>query len=156
MFIKLSSSVSIHHPPENFLVSNERYSQKTFYSGVWRYGIDFAPIKRFCPFCFLWLYIRRQRSFLGDFSQISVYMSVLLSVCFCLLTSVCLSFSLSFCLSFCLSFFLSFFLFFFLSFCLFSVCFVFLLVFLSFLLSGCPTVCLSLFLSVFPSDCLSV
>ena len=44
-----------HHPPPTtrnlFLVSNERYGQnKTFLLRC--YGIDFAPIKRYCPFCF--------------------------------------------------------------------------------------------------------
>ena len=60
-----------HHPPTRklFLVSNERYGKnKTFL--LWWYGIDFALIKRYCPFCFLWLYIRRQRLSLYDLSTL--------------------------------------------------------------------------------------
>ena len=70
------TKVTFHPPPppppppatrKLFLVLNERYDQnKTFL--LWCYGIDFAPIKRYHPFCFLWLYIRRQRLSLYDLS----------------------------------------------------------------------------------------
>ena len=83
------------HPPTRklFLISNERYGKNKTFLLRW-YGIDFAPIKRYCPFCFLWLYIRRQRFSLCDVSQISVFMSVLLSVSHSVCFSVCPS---SFC-----------------------------------------------------------
>ena len=104
---------SLFTPPtiKLFWVSNERFGQnKTFLLRC--YGIDFAPIKRYHPFCFLWLYIRRQRLSLYDLFQLSVlYLSVclifFLCACLCWL-SICLSFLffLSVCLfPFCLSFF---------------------------------------------------
>ena len=76
------------HPPTRklFLVSNERYGQnKTFLLQC--YGIDFAPIKRYHPFCFLWLYFRRQRLSLYDI--IDIYQ---LSVCLFFFLFVCLLF----------------------------------------------------------------
>ena len=94
--LTLKSLFTHHHPPPTrklFLVSNERYGKNKTFLLRW-YGFDFAPIKRYRPFCFLWLYIRRQRFCLCDHSQLSVYMSVLLSFgC-----SVCLFLFLSFCL----------------------------------------------------------
>ena len=65
-------SLFIHHPPPTrklFLVSNERYGKNKTFLLQW-YGIDFAPIKRYRPFCFLWLYIRRQRLSLYDLSTL--------------------------------------------------------------------------------------
>ena len=68
--------------------------QKTFFCLIWKYGknktfllrcygTNFALIKRYRPFCFLWLYIRRHRFSLPDLCQ--------LSVCVCLFYSVYLT-----------------------------------------------------------------
>ena len=76
---------------------------------------NFAPIKRYCPFCFLWLYIRRHRFSLQDLCQLSVF-------------SVCVSFYFV-----CMSVFMS--AFSFLSFCIFCLCLL--------CLSVCPSFCLS-------------
>ena len=102
------------HPPPTrklFLVSNGQ--NKTFLLRC--YGIDFAPIKRYHSFCFLWLYIRRQRLSLYDLSQLSVlYLSVCLFFffCVCLLFFVCSLFCQYVCLSLFFSLSFPFFLFF--------------------------------------------
>ena len=69
------TKVTFHPPPpptttrKLFLVSNERYGKNKTFLLRW-YGIDFALIKRYRPFCFLWLYIRRQRLSLYDLSTL--------------------------------------------------------------------------------------
>ena len=63
-------------------------------------GIGFAPIKKYCPLCFMWLYIRRQRFSLCDISQL---FSFCLSSCLFVFLLVCMFFWLSFFLSFLLS-----------------------------------------------------
>ena len=91
-----SPTATATHHQKTFLVSNERYGQnKTFLLRC--YGIYFAPIKRYHPFCFLWLYIRRQRLSLYDLSQLSV---IYLSVCFVFFLSVCVLFLFVGCLLF--------------------------------------------------------
>ena len=65
------TKVTFHLPPPTtrklFLISNERYGKNKTFLLRW-YGIDFALIKRYRQFCFLWLYIRRQRLSLYDLS----------------------------------------------------------------------------------------
>ena len=65
------TKVTFHPPPTRKLnlVSNKRYGKNKTFLLRW-YGIDFAPIKRYRPFCFLWLYIRRQRLSLYDLSTL--------------------------------------------------------------------------------------
>ena len=147
-------SLFTNHPPENFLVSNERYGQnKTFLLQC--YDIDFSPFKRYRPFWFWWWYLRRLRFSLCD---LSVYMSVLLStgISVCWSFCVCFFFFLYFIFSVFLSFFFPLFspfflsLFFF-SFCPFVFCFFLIFVFLSVFLSHCLLVCMSFsFLLVCP------
>ena len=72
------------HPPPTmklFLVLNERYGQNKIFFLQW-YDIDFALIIRYHQYCFLWLYIKRQRLSLYDLSQLSVlfFLFVCLSV----------------------------------------------------------------------------
>ena len=138
--------------------------KKTFW--LWYYGIDLA-FKRYQPFCFLWLYIRRQRFSLCDLSQLSVDMSVLLpgGPSVFLSSSVCSSFYLFFFLSdgpVCLlqpvllsvSSYLCLFFFLFVLLSVFSSLFLFF--FLSVLLFVCSSICLSFCLSLFLSYLLSV
>ena len=73
------TKVTFHPPPpppptttrKLFLVSNERYGKNKTFLLRW-YGIDFAPIKRYRPFCFLWLFLRRQRFSFCDLFQLSL------------------------------------------------------------------------------------
>ena len=123
-------------------MSNDRYGQyKTFLLQC--YGIDFALMKRFCPF--FYDFIRRLRFSLCDGS---VNMSDLLSAG----PSVCVSFFFFFFFIsfFPFFFFISFFLFFFLSFFpffSFSFLFFFLSLCLLFLSDFCLSVCLFVSLS---------
>ena len=125
------------HPPENCFWCQMKGMAKIRLL-LWCYGIDFAPIRRYSPFCFLWLNIRRLRFSLCD---LSVYMSVLLSVgplsvCTYVLLTVLHSFFLSVCLSVGMSVLRTFRL----SFCLSFH--------LTFWLLGCPSVFCSFYLSV--------
>ena len=125
-----------------FLVSNERYGQnKTFLLQC--YCIDFAPIKRYRPFCFLWLYIRRQRLTLYDLSQL---IFICVSVFFFFLSSLFFRLVHLYFFSFCI---MSVFFFLYVRFFLF-VCLSFLLYVCLFLHSVCLlsfVFCLSIFLS---------
>ena len=71
---KTDTKVTFHPPPATrklFLVSYEKYGKnKNFLFQC--YGTNFAPITRYCPFCFLCLNIRGHRFSLQDLCHLSV------------------------------------------------------------------------------------